>query len=280
MEIGTSPNAYISQQEVSPCLTAIIQKALQEFLSRRGFALSARKLHITPAIRGSTTRTVSVDHDHYLTCTSKPRMSRIFVPLVLIFLNMVTSVHAWQRINLGRLEIKLTPVASEYCHVIRFPKGWSVPRQDKNGQPLLFDYASEYEFRVEGVLSTRFLVGGYTRLGQRYYTFERYKVDLSDRSAPIVAASPAAWNAAAVIPLIEKSIFPPVGTATGEAIDFHGFRFAKSGEFWVQPASDASRLSPHQTWAWCLAQNVSAREGRLKYSSMCSAPRREKRCLH
>ena len=65
-EIEAKLTAYIRQQEVSPPLTAIVQAALQEFLSRRGFTPGARKLRITPAKKGSGAKDVSVDHDRYL----------------------------------------------------------------------------------------------------------------------------------------------------------------------------------------------------------------------
>jgi hypothetical protein len=67
-EIEANLDAYIrqQQQEVSPPLTAIVQAALHEFLSRRGFTPGARKLRITPAKKGSGAKDVSVDHDRYL----------------------------------------------------------------------------------------------------------------------------------------------------------------------------------------------------------------------
>ena len=65
-EIEANLAAYIRQQEVSPPLTAIMQAALREFLSRRGFAAGTRKLRITPAKKGSGAKDVSVDHDRYL----------------------------------------------------------------------------------------------------------------------------------------------------------------------------------------------------------------------
>jgi len=65
-EIEANLAAYIRQQEVSPPLTAIVQAALREFLSRRGFTPGVRKLRITPAKKGSGAKDVSVDHDRYL----------------------------------------------------------------------------------------------------------------------------------------------------------------------------------------------------------------------
>jgi predicted transcriptional regulator len=65
-EIEASLDAYIQPQKVAPSLSVIMQTALQEFLFRRGFSASVRKLHITPAKKGSGAKDVSVDHDRYL----------------------------------------------------------------------------------------------------------------------------------------------------------------------------------------------------------------------
>ena len=65
-EIEASLDAYIQPQKVAPSVTAIMQGALQEFLSRRGFTAGARKLRVTPAKKGSDFKDVSVDHDRYL----------------------------------------------------------------------------------------------------------------------------------------------------------------------------------------------------------------------
>jgi hypothetical protein len=65
-ETAVSLISYIRQQEVRPRLTAIIQAAMQEFLAHREFFPVARKLHITPANKGSSAKDVSIDHDRYL----------------------------------------------------------------------------------------------------------------------------------------------------------------------------------------------------------------------
>ena len=65
-DIETTLDAYIRRQEVSPALTAVVQAALREYLARRGFTTGPRKLHITPARKGSGARDVSAQHDRYL----------------------------------------------------------------------------------------------------------------------------------------------------------------------------------------------------------------------
>ena len=58
-------NAYMTGQEVTPALTAVVNAALREYLARRGYAPGG-KLRITPARRGSGSRDASIRHDYYL----------------------------------------------------------------------------------------------------------------------------------------------------------------------------------------------------------------------
>jgi hypothetical protein len=164
--------------------------------------------------------------------------------------NVIVAANAWQPLLLGHIEIKLTPAMSGYCHIISFPQGWAMPRLDDHHEPLIFDYANEYEFRVRGVLGTEFLVGVFKKMvGHRYDAVNRYKVDLSHPSAPVLPISRAAWDASAVVPQTRKGIFPPGETMPSERrAEFHGFQFARTGDFWAQPSQGASRLSPDQAW--------------------------------
>lgn len=68
------------------------------------------------------------------------------------------------RIIGGRLEATLTSEARRYCHVLRFPDRWRIQKYDRNGQPLFIDESTDYEFRVQGLLGTRFLVGAFQTL--------------------------------------------------------------------------------------------------------------------
>lgn len=65
-DLEASLNDFMQQQEVSPALTAVVQAALREYLSRRGFVSRAKKLRIAPAKKGSGAKDVSVRHDRYL----------------------------------------------------------------------------------------------------------------------------------------------------------------------------------------------------------------------
>jgi hypothetical protein len=65
-DIESTLDAYIRQQDAAPPLTAVMHAALKEFLERRGFSSSERRLRITPARKGSGSRDVSVQHDRYL----------------------------------------------------------------------------------------------------------------------------------------------------------------------------------------------------------------------
>jgi hypothetical protein len=167
-----------------------------------------------------------------------------------IAVGLATEMNAWAQFD--DLEVTLSPAAREHCHVIRLPQAWAIQHfDDRAGQHLFFGSpGSDYEFRVEGVLSTKFLVAGFTEfVGSNYYTNNRFKIDLSNPSAPVLAAHRKAWAAAAVVPLTRKSAFPPIGTVPNEKrLEFHGFQFNRTGDIWAQGSDDATRLSPDQAW--------------------------------
>lgn len=58
-------NRYLTEQDARPALTAVIQAALREFLSSRGYVSPRRPLRITPAKKGSGRSDVSREHDRY-----------------------------------------------------------------------------------------------------------------------------------------------------------------------------------------------------------------------
>lgn len=167
-----------------------------------------------------------------------------------IWISLFAPLSAWGQIWAGHIEVNLTRASRQFCHIIRFPRGWAIQRIDNEGQRLFFDYSSKYEFRVQGLLGTKFLVGGFAEsIGTRYDTINRYTVDLSDGTAPVRQADREIWEAAAVVPLTRKSTFPPIGTVPNETrAEFNGFQFVKSGDTWAQPSDGATRLSPDQAW--------------------------------
>jgi len=158
----------------------------------------------------------------------------------------------------GDLEIILAPTVRQYCHVLRFPQGWTIQRFDEVGQRLSFDsYSGEYEFRVEGLLTTKFLVAGFTGSLERYYTLNLYKVDLSDPGPAAIPADRRAWEDATAVPLMRKSGSPAwPSPSEGKPYTFHGFQFAKRGEIWAQPSHEAMLLSPDQRWLVLLSREL------------------------
>lgn len=147
------------------------------------------------------------------------------------------------------LNVTLTPALRQYCHVVRFPQGWKIQAFDNIGEPLTIGLTvSDYEFRIEGLLSTWFLVGAFTPgvTDHHYDATNHYRVNLSDPTAPVLPASVEDWKAAAIVPLARK--FQAFGTLRNDQqIVFNGFRFTKSGTWWSGPSS-VSRLSPDSKW--------------------------------
>lgn len=65
-DIEEALEAYRSDQEIPPALTAVAQAALREYLAERGYLHPARSLCITPADPGSGAIDSSIEHDRYL----------------------------------------------------------------------------------------------------------------------------------------------------------------------------------------------------------------------
>jgi len=65
-DLDTALRAYVRDQEVSPALTSVVQCALREYLSARGYLASGRPFRITPAPKGSGQKDISIRHDRYL----------------------------------------------------------------------------------------------------------------------------------------------------------------------------------------------------------------------
>lgn len=147
------------------------------------------------------------------------------------------------------IELKLPPESREYCHVVRFPLGWKI--RTPHAEDARIDYRySDFEFRVEGLLGTRFLVGVFNPgdIHGPYERTNRYRVNLSDPTAPALPAGDADWNAATPLPFIRKSILTWWGVTPPSHAILNGIQFNKTGEFpWLNPL-EASELSPDGAW--------------------------------
>jgi len=65
-DLAEALDDYIRTQEVAPALTTVVQTALREYLSQRGFLRPYKPLKIRPAKHGSGSRDGSINHDRYL----------------------------------------------------------------------------------------------------------------------------------------------------------------------------------------------------------------------
>lgn len=65
-DLEDSLDAYRRDQEVPPPFTSIVQAALREYLTSRGYLAPLKPFGLTPASRGSGRTDVSVDHDRHL----------------------------------------------------------------------------------------------------------------------------------------------------------------------------------------------------------------------
>jgi len=65
-DLAKAVERYVRSQEAQPPLTAVVQSALRQYLSERGYLETERPLRITPSRRGSGRSEVSRMHDRYL----------------------------------------------------------------------------------------------------------------------------------------------------------------------------------------------------------------------
>jgi len=144
--------------------------------------------------------------------------------------------------SLGGDIVRLNWTASmrEYCHVLTFPSGWKMPmsklRRDGSVEAIAkFGLEHDYEVRVPGLLSTRFLVRGVESYSYKEYTGNIYEVDLSDPKAIASLATEEAWKDATPIPL--RYVGP--GTELAKRIQSFGHEFAPTGSH-----GETDRLSP------------------------------------
>jgi len=57
--------AFSRDQDIAPPFTSIVQAALREYLTARGYLAPPEPFGLTPAARGSGLTTISVEHDRY-----------------------------------------------------------------------------------------------------------------------------------------------------------------------------------------------------------------------
>ena len=65
-DLAAAVEGYVRAQEAPPPLTAVVQAALRQYLTDRGYLRERGRLRIKPAPRGSGRRDVSQAHDRYL----------------------------------------------------------------------------------------------------------------------------------------------------------------------------------------------------------------------
>ena len=65
-ELEQALETYLDDQEVPLALTAVVQTALRDYLSERGYLPPAQPLRITPAKGGSGQRDTSEQHYQYI----------------------------------------------------------------------------------------------------------------------------------------------------------------------------------------------------------------------
>jgi metal-responsive CopG/Arc/MetJ family transcriptional regulator len=65
-DLARAVDSYVHAQEAPPSLTAVVQAALRQYLTERGYLRPRKPLRISPATHGSRRRDVSQAHDRYL----------------------------------------------------------------------------------------------------------------------------------------------------------------------------------------------------------------------
>lgn len=76
-DLAEAVETYQQTQEAPPSLTTVVQTALRQYLSERGFLRVRRTLTIEPANKGSGLRDISQRHDHYLVVMGDTARTRL-----------------------------------------------------------------------------------------------------------------------------------------------------------------------------------------------------------
>jgi hypothetical protein len=138
------------------------------------------------------------------------------------------------------VEVNFNPATREYCHVLRFPLGWPMPiffvdqRGHRNNSPLPFSLSNDYEFRVPGLLGTKFLVRGVQDIVDKYYTANVYEADFSAPKGIARPASEEEWKSAAPIALWRggKAYDFTLPSRLSKYVEFGGHQFPRNGDQW------------------------------------------------
>ncbi len=138
------------------------------------------------------------------------------------------------------MEVKWDATTREYCHVLQFSMGWQMPPfvlldSGKEYPIPKFSLYDDYEFRVPGVLGTRFFARGVDKQVKKSYTINIYEADLSDPQP----ASEDAWNSATPLSLVRRWDGITRPSRNPKYVEFSGLRFTSSGDHW-----DGSLISP------------------------------------
>jgi hypothetical protein len=158
----------------------------------------------------------------------------------ILFLSLAAS--AWAA---DGVDVRITPAIQEYCHIVRFSQAWTIQPYIKNNDvlrtvtPLDYTYWSDYEFRIPGVLGTRFLVRGVDmslNKGHYNYTKNVYGLDLSDPGSVPRPATEQEWEGGIEIADSRDSDrktfanLHQIFLTNAQPLPFHGFHFVKSGD--------------------------------------------------
>jgi len=65
-DLTRAVDSYVGTQEAPPAFTAVVQAALRQNLTERGYLRAPKPLRISPATLGSGRRNVSRAYDRYL----------------------------------------------------------------------------------------------------------------------------------------------------------------------------------------------------------------------
>jgi hypothetical protein len=170
----------------------------------------------------------------------------------------------------GPVDVKITAPMGEYCRIVQFSKGWGkIPARTEHEFAPIFGYDSEYEFRVPGLLETKFLVRGIDPVTKNY-TANVYEVDLAARNTVTRLATEGAWQAGTPVrlrrfgkaaQLVSEDRGGPIYVRLegNQPLQYHGLSFGKTGKEW---ALEESRLSPGkslivlQSWEGSLSHSA------------------------